>query len=214
MTLNADAPKNDLVALAGVFQAVWLVQQAARTGEVDEPAFETSIQSVFRLDSETALDVFGGIRPLELGFRTLSRQFGRQEKRPDPELTGYVIALMFLERKLARSASMMGALKSGIDAVENCETENNGPSSPGRIAALAQLYSDTISRLNPRILVHGSPEYLNDAAIASKIRALLLAGMRATVLWRQVGGSRFRLLFGRKRVAAGAQAALTRLEAR
>lgn len=212
LLVHADTPQNDVVALAGIFQAVWLVQQAARNGEVDESAFATSIKSVFRLDSESALDVFGGIRALEPGFRVLIRQFGRQEGRPDPELTGYVIALMFLERKLVRSASMMDALKTGIRAVNNSEGDDAEPLSPGLVAGLAALYSDTISRLNPRILVHGAPEHLNDVAIANKVRALLLAGMRATVLWRQVGGSRFRLLFGRKRVAAGARIALSRME--
>jgi high frequency lysogenization protein len=35
-----------------------------------------------------------------------------------------------------------------------------------------------------------------------------LAGIRAAVLWRQVGGNRVRLLFGRKRAVAAAETAL------
>ncbi|HSR54696.1 MAG TPA: DUF489 family protein, partial [Alphaproteobacteria bacterium] len=42
-------------------------------------------------------------------------------------------------------------------------------------------------------------------------RALLLAGIRAAVLWRQVDGSRLRLLFGRKRIVREAQMALSTL---
>jgi high frequency lysogenization protein len=35
-----------------------------------------------------------------------------------------------------------------------------------------------------------------------KIRALLLAGIRSSMLWRQCGGGRFSILFGRKRLLA------------
>ena len=104
---------------------------------------------------------------------------------------------------------MLESLRNGIHEADRIA---DTPSHPQVISALAQLYSETISRLNPRILVHGVPEYLNDAAIADKIRSLLLAGMRATVLWRQVGGSRLRLLFGRKRALAETEHALRRMD--
>jgi high frequency lysogenization protein len=38
---------------------------------------------------------------------------------------------------------------------------------------------------------------LKDDENQHRIRALLLAGIRAAWLWRQVGGSRWRVLFGR-----------------
>jgi high frequency lysogenization protein len=34
---------------------------------------------------------------------------------------------------------------------------------------------------------------------ASRIRALLLAGLRSAILWRQCGGTRWSILFNRKR---------------
>ena len=33
-----------------------------------------------------------------------------------------------------------------------------------------------------------------------KVRALLLAGIRAVVLWRQLGGSRTQIIFARKKM--------------
>ena len=49
-------------------------------------------------------------------------------------------------------------------------------------------------------MVRGEPEYLSQAGNANRIRALLLSGIRAAVLWRQLGGNRLRLLFSRSRI--------------
>lgn len=91
--------------------------------------------------------------------------------------------------------------------------EQAGFDDPAVMASLAHAYSQTISRLNPRILVHGDPERLNDTDTANRIRALLLAGIRAAVLWRQTGGSRLKLLFRRKRIVESARISLKALEA-
>jgi len=197
---------DDVIALAGIFQAAALVRQAARRGEVDQSAFQTSIESIFRLQPESAAAVFGGVSNLKPGLRTLRDYLGHRSREPDAEIPGYVVALMYLERKLVRSSSMLDSVRRGVRSVELLD--EGSLTAPRVISGLARLYSDTVSQLKPRILVHGAPEYLNDAATADKIRALLLAGIRAAVLWRQVGGNRVRLLFGRKRAVAAAETAL------
>ena len=65
------------------------------------------------------------------------------------------------------------------------------------MARFADLYLKTISTLTPRIMVSGSQLHLNNPENASRIRALLLAGVRAAILWRQSGGSRWKLLVRR-----------------
>jgi high frequency lysogenization protein len=65
---------------------------------------------------------------------------------------------------------------------------------------LASVYTDTISTLQPRIMVKGEESVLRNVDSQNMIRALLLAGMRATVLWKQCGGSRIRLIFQRRRI--------------
>jgi high frequency lysogenization protein len=64
---------------------------------------------------------------------------------------------------------------------------------------LGQLYKDTVSQLSPRIIINGEQQHLSNENNASRIRALLLAGLRSAILWRQCGGSRLSLLFNRKR---------------
>jgi high frequency lysogenization protein len=47
-------------------------------------------------------------------------------------------------------------------------------------------------------MVNGEQQYLSNPDNVNRIRALLLAGIRAGVLWHQVGGRRWHILFNRK----------------
>jgi high frequency lysogenization protein len=62
------------------------------------------------------------------------------------------------------------------------------------------VYADTISTFRLRIQVSGNPSVLQREENAAKVRALLLAGIRSAVLWRQTGGRRWQLIFARKKV--------------
>ncbi|MCY1460592.1 High frequency lysogenization protein HflD [compost metagenome] len=68
------------------------------------------------------------------------------------------------------------------------------------IAACGALYQDTLSTLRQRIQVHGDMRQLQQPSNASKIRALLLAGIRSARLWRQLGGHRWQLVFSRRKL--------------
>ena len=68
------------------------------------------------------------------------------------------------------------------------------------IASSGALYQDTLSTLRQRIQVHGDMRFLQQAGNASKIRALLLSGIRAARLWRQLGGHRWQLVFSRRKL--------------
>ena len=78
---------------------------------------------------------------------------------------------------------------------------------PTIVSSLASIYSDIISPLAPRIQVAGNPDYLSQPA-THKVRALLLAGVRAAVMWRQMGGKRRNILFKRKHILNSAVKAL------
>jgi high frequency lysogenization protein len=58
-------------------------------------------------------------------------------------------------------------------------------------------------------MVSGEHGHLNNPAIAAKVRATLLAGIRSAVLWRQLGGRRWQLLFARSKIARAATELLT-----
>jgi len=185
------------IALAGMFQAVRLVQQTARGERRDAAATAVSISSILNTDPATTLDVYGDSCALIPGLEIVLSQLGNKER--DMELTSHVITLMHLERKLTREPDLMKKLTRGIDRVKG-EIESVEEGDSGIITALAELYKDTVSTLRPRIMVKGEENVLRHTDSKNMIRALLLAGMRAAVLWRQCGGSRIGLIFQRKQM--------------
>lgn len=188
--------KDRVLALAGIFQACRLVQQAARKNMVDNEALETSLVSIVNVNSDTTAAVYGGAQGLRLGLRTLREQLDKGAVPRDLELARYVISVMHLERQLASQPEMLARIGAGVEAVQQ-KREAFAITHSEVIAQLADIYADTVSTLAPRIIVQGEQGYLSNPETASKVRALLLAAIRSAVLWRQVGGRRWQLLFAR-----------------
>lgn len=185
------------IALAGLFQSVRLVQQTAHGQYRDATATAACLGSIFNTDPESAGSVYGDSGKLQLGLETLLSQMGSDNRQRDMELTAYAITLLHLERKLARKPDMLRMLGEGIRRITP-QTEYFDQLHPVVVAALAELYTKTISTLQPRIMVKGEQSILTGTESRNMIRALLLGGIRAAVLWRQCGGTRLQLLFRRK----------------
>lgn len=184
------------LALAGVFQAATLVQSLARRGSADEGALQTTLASVFVVDAPSTESVFGTGQGLSVGLRALRDRLRGSSGAADFELARYVLALTQLEVRLRRNPEVWRALGEGV--AELADHGQQGPLGVDQIPALAQLYTRTLSTLRPQVLVHGEPATLKRSDIADSIRATLLAGTRAAMLWRQVGGRRWDLLFRRR----------------
>jgi high frequency lysogenization protein len=193
------------LALAGLFQAVYLVNQVARRGMVDTLQFETSINSLFVTDPKTTLEVYSDtVQNLRQGFIVLRNQLGGDSSKREVELTRYMIALLHLERKLAKRKALLNTISEGLERTSR-QAEHFSITHANVIASLADIYANTISTLNPRIMVSGEHGHLQNPDNANKVRALLLAGMRSAVLWRQSGGNRLQLLFQRRGILAEAE---------
>ena len=184
-------------ALAGIFQAARLVQQTGRAEKRDATATTASINSIFNTDPETVAAVYGGAGALRIGLETLKNQLDNSSGKRDLELAGYVITLMHLERKLCRQTDLLGRIAAGIDKVKT-QAEYFDREHATVIGGLADVYKETVSTLQPRIMVRGDETVLSNTSSQNMIRALLLAGVRATVLWSQCGGSRINLIVQRK----------------
>ena len=189
--------RNRCIALAGIFQAVRLVQQTGRAEKRDAMATTASINSIFNTDPEAMTDVYGGPDALRVGLEILKNQLDNSSGKRDMELTGYVITLMHLERKLGRQSDLVDRVATGIDRVK-AQAEYFDREHATVIAGLADIYKETVSTLQPRIMVKGDESVLSNTSSQNMIRALLLAGVRAAVLWSQCGGSRIKLIFQRK----------------
>ena len=181
-----------VIALAGLVQAVALVRAIAMRGGVDAFAMRPSLSSIFKIDADSPADVYGGLPNLRHGLETLIAQL--DDGKRDLAITRTAIAVMQVERKLSARPAMLKHLRDGIQTIER-QVGAIDVTDPLVAARLAQLYVDTISTLQPRIRVEGNPQFLQQETQIAQIRALLLAAIRAAVLWRQVGGTRWRLIF-------------------
>jgi high frequency lysogenization protein len=207
--ITAAGESQRTLALAGVHQAAALVQSIARTGTADAEAIRISLGSVLITDAPDTLDIYGGMDGLRLGFETLGRQLSRRPGQRNLELTRYVSSLLVLERTLKDHPGILSAIGAGIIEVRPmaaCDKIDD----PNTIRALARVYRSTLSTLTPRIMVSGEPVFLKLDTNAQLIRALLLAAVRSAVLWRQLGGSRRRLLLTRGLLLELCESALAR----
>ena len=196
-----------VIALAGVFQACRMVHELATRGTTDAASAETSLASIFRIDSDSASDVFGGISGVRMGLEQLIAQL--DDGARELSMTQLVLGVVRLARRLERNTTIRDALRTGIEGIAR-QVPHVGAAHSGVQARLAELYCETLSHVRPRIVVHGNPVHLGNARDVEQIRAMLLAAVRAAVLWHQVGGGQFRLLLRRKEYAMLARGLLAR----
>jgi len=189
--------KDRFIALAGIYQSVLCVRQIARQGSVDMDAMTPCIHSLFQTDAASVPEIFGAGGSLNPGAREVLRQLAGKQPRQEMELTRYAITLLRLERVLAGRSKLIEAISSGVEEAR-AKLDHFSLLHSNLLAHLADIYSRTISQLPPRIMVQGDPHFLQLPDNQNRIRALLLAGVRSAWLWRQVGGSRWKILFGRR----------------
>ncbi|NOQ69875.1 MAG: high frequency lysogenization protein HflD, partial [Gammaproteobacteria bacterium] len=176
------------LALAGIYQAASLVKQIANTGNANSAQIESSLETLFRFDAHNVEEVFGSVAGVIHGINILHQHLSDKTGR-DIEITKYVISLIMLERKLSNNNSMLEEMSKRLSHIES-QFEFFSLNHENTFAKLGQLYKDTISTLGPKIMVSGEQPHLSNERNANKVRALLLAGIRSAVLWKQCGGSR------------------------
>ncbi|CAK0774482.1 High frequency lysogenization protein HflD homolog [Gammaproteobacteria bacterium] len=200
---DTDVIRDRTLALAGLLQVTFLVQQMARQGTIleEEAAFQASIESIFATDADTVDEVYGGVAGLALGLRLVRHHLGGTTEMPttpaDRERIGYFFSLLRLERQLQHHPAMLTRIGAGIELARN-QARHLPVFHPDIVAGLAGLYTETISTLDFRIMVSGDQKHLSRPDNANVVRALLLAGVRSAVLLRQRGGRRWMLLLHRR----------------
>ena len=188
-----------VLALGALLVALSQVRRIAETGQSDTATLQLALDSVFRLDAADTAAAVGGVDAVRPGLRLLRDYLAGTNK--DEALGKLAMAVMQLERRFVADAAMTERVRTGLRALQG-PVERLGSPHHDVVAGLASLYADTISHLRPRVMVQGNPHYLGQAGVVAEIRALLLAALRAAVLWRQMGGSLWDFLFRRRDMAA------------
>lgn len=193
---------DQVIALAGLFQATHQVVRLAREGQCDADAWSVAVESILRMDPDSAGAVYGDVRGLRCGLDSLIGALDAKVR--EPEATRMVVTVMHLERRLAARPDLLSALRDGIQQAQR-SAQALGVADDSVCERLGALYADTISTIKPRVMVRGSALHLNQPRTVARIRTLLLAAVRAAVLWRQTGGSRWGLLLRRGRICAASR---------
>lgn len=188
--------QNQAIALAGVFQALHLVDQVATSGYLRTEDFETCVKSLFATNPECTLEVYGSVPKLAKGFEQLEKLLQGSPDRQQKQLIQYGVAVNRLAKQLMRTPKMLTTIANRLENAKR-QAEQFGVGHDNVIANIADLYSQTISTFSYRIQVRGEYNYLQQKRVADQVRTLLLASIRAAILWQQNGGSVWKLILSR-----------------
>ena len=188
-------------ALAALFLAIDNVRAIAERGEVQEDAELTLLPSLLTYNAADIADYYGDPAPLARGRRAYQRTF---QQKNDEQTLRYSAQILHVERRLAKKVALMRTLKERLHAAQR-QAEYYPVNHDNLIASFAATYQETASLAAGRILIRGEPQWLRQPDMTNRIRALLLAGVRAAALWRAYGGNRYTLLFARDKVEAAMQ---------
>jgi high frequency lysogenization protein len=191
--------EDQVLALAGVVQVARLVDQVSRTGSYPEEFLAPMVNSLFTFDADKVEDIYGGVSGVKLGLHNLAAILASRNEPESRDMLRYVFGLLHLERRFSASPEMGQVVRSRL-AHTHFRSEYFSNHVQEVCHSLSGIYQDTISTFKYRIRVTGSMQQLQNPANADLIRALLLAGIRSAVLWRQLGGRRWRLLAQRRRL--------------
>ena len=168
--------KERIMALSGIFQATELVRQAANHGTWSGYSADTCIESLLAIEADSVDDIFGSANRLRLGTDTLISVL--QGDRRYMESLSYAVSIMQLENNFRKKTKMQTHIGAELlpisefdDGTEIHEIKDL------QAKKIADLYTETISTLSPRIVVNGRPQHLQVDRTVHWIRALLFAGL-------------------------------------
>ena len=178
------------IALAGLYQSCYVVSNIAWKGEYSEQDFLPLVNSILQIDSTIVKDIYIDIDNINSGFIYLKKQIIGDIFTRSSETRRYVESLKILSNHLMGNQKTIILMQTLLKELE----ENAGDLTIDEKAEkLSEIYRKTLSKFEPRIIVNGENKYLTNPVHASRIRTALFAGVRATLLWEQLGGSKWKL---------------------
>ena len=190
--------KNETISLGAIYQASNEIKKIAWQGEINNKIIEPLIHSVYQTTSNNIEDIYISIKRLNSGLDFLRQQLVGDAFSKDAEVNRYFEAIGVLVNNMKKNPEIVNNLR---DELSNYSSEINQNDLSEHATFLSDLYLNTISKINPRIIVNGDNKHLQVQENASMIRALLLSAIRSYILWQQSGGSKFRIFLFRKKIA-------------
>ena len=192
--------KGETVALAALLQCCSQISRVAGTGYMDEHAAACVVRGLVVTNPRTVEDIYAPGRLMN-GFKQLVECFDRSsgaKTRETIAITQMALKIISLEIEIARNTTIFSRMGSEIDREaamifsKNPDYLEAGPEvilNPEYLSEFSSLYQSIISPNFSKLMIYGEEQHLRQTLNQDRIRALLLSGVRAVVLWRQLGGS-------------------------
>lgn len=196
---------DSVIALAAVCQAINCVKDISKTGQTDSIDMEIMIESLLTTESDSTEAIYKSHKYLTVGFQNLVQQLSGP--KTDADFSRYLVSILGLQKRFLNDSNMQQVMSSRISQAKRLY-DYQEDIDQDLIEQLAHIYKDTISTYPTKIQVTGNSKYLQQAANQAKIRTLLLAAIRAAVLWHQVGGKKRHFIFSKSKMIDTAKAFL------
>lgn len=186
--------------LAGMYQAASLVARIAYAQPVDADMFAHCLETIYILDPPDTLSVYQDLEKLKFGLKKIATLTQPTVNPVIRDTRYYLVMMAYLGQKLIKKHKIAAQLQERITNTKH-QPGHFGILHPQVVANLSDTYTTCISPLALRIRIQGLRNTLVQQENIHKIRALLLAGVRSAVLWRQLGGHYYYLLLRKGKLA-------------
>ena len=209
----------ETIALAALFQSAAQIQRVARFGDVQENEIAPLMRALIITNPHKIEDIYdpkrlsGGLNQL------LTSLYPKEAAQPkNAELIKIAFSIINLEGNLEKQNMVFNQLDQEVDQLReqvlslhpDYETSENQVLLDYEVIKLySKIYSNLISPNFPKLIMYGEEVHLRRTEFQEMIRALLLSGIRASLLWHQMGGKRYSLMFRYKDILECARAILS-----
>ena len=185
-----------LYSLAALYQSCNAISRIAWEGQYDEKEFLPLIKSILDVDSDDPLTIYQQPISLKSGFEFLKKQVVDDIFTRSSETRRYISSIKDLVKRINTSNIIDEQFRKRIDRLNENEHEKN---TDNIVLEIGQLYKDTFSQLEPRIVISGDNQYLKQDLNAARIRTALMAAIRSVYLWKSCNGSDLKFFLFKKK---------------
>lgn len=191
--------RSQTIAMTAICQAAIMIKQVARGESVDNEALKQLFGAVINRSPKSMDELYPSPSNLQQGSNLLLMHLSGKATNNDVEITRYLVGITAMAKALLNDTAALTRMSDKLNDVERRLSHFEIDSS-SIIENFADCYSEVVSPLGRKIQIIGSQQVLAQPANQSKVRALLLAGIRAAVAWRQMGGKRRHLILKRRQL--------------
>ena len=194
--------RDKTLALAAIFQAAGLANELARKGSTDSSVEAFLTQSVLVMDTDNISDIYPNPEGLKPGLRWLEGCLMEQGRgiQNAGEIIRIALGVIQVEGQFSQHEGVQNTLRTRLENINRQRVMSPDMSSTELNNLLGSAYVDSLGQLRFRVQIRGDAKQLQAPGMAERIRAILLAGVRAAWLWRRLGGRRWHLIFTRGQI--------------